>query len=47
MNDVPAGETWAGSPAQPARIALRQAAAARQLPEVMKKVRKYLKDLDD
>jgi UDP-3-O-[3-hydroxymyristoyl] glucosamine N-acyltransferase len=46
MNDVPAGETWAGSPALLARDALRQAAAARQLPEVMKKVRKYLKDLD-
>lgn len=44
MNDVPPGETWAGSPAQEYRKAGREYAAVRQLPEVMKQVRKQLRD---
>jgi len=43
MSDVPAGETWAGSPAQEFHKAGREYAAIRQLPEAMKKMRKYLK----
>jgi UDP-3-O-[3-hydroxymyristoyl] glucosamine N-acyltransferase len=46
MNDVPPGETWAGSPAQEYHKAGREYAAIRQLPEVMKKVRKHLRDQD-
>ena len=46
MNDIPAGETWAGSPAQNHRVALKEHVAIRNLPEVMKKVRKYMKDMD-
>ncbi len=46
MNSIPAGEIWAGSPAQNHRVALKEHVAIRNLPEVMKKVRKYLKDLD-
>jgi len=46
MNDIPPGQTWAGSPALDARTALRQATAVRQLPEVMKKVRKFFKDAE-
>lgn len=45
MNDVPAGETWAGSPAQEIKAARREYVAVRQLPEVMKQVRKQLKDM--
>ncbi len=44
MNDVPAGETWAGSPAQEFHKAGRQYAAVRQLPEVMKQVRRKLRE---
>jgi len=44
MNDVPAGETWAGSPAQDHRDAVRQYVAVRQLPELMKKAKKLMKD---
>lgn len=47
MNDVPAGETWAGSPAQEYRRAAREYAAVRQLPEALKQVRKHLKSLTD
>lgn len=44
MNDVPPGETWAGSPATEYRQAARQYAAVRQLPELMKKAKKLMKD---
>jgi UDP-3-O-[3-hydroxymyristoyl] glucosamine N-acyltransferase len=33
MNDVPDGETWGGAPAQELRIALREMALVRKLPE--------------
>lgn len=36
--DVPAGATYFGSPAQPAKQAWREMAAIRQLPELMKKL---------
>jgi len=38
MNDVPAGETWLGTPATPAREALRQAVALRKLPELVRRL---------
>ncbi|MFN5496825.1 MAG: UDP-3-O-(3-hydroxymyristoyl)glucosamine N-acyltransferase [bacterium] len=33
MNDIPDGETWAGAPAQDIRLALREIALIRKLPE--------------
>ncbi len=45
MNDIPAGQTWAGSPAQEFTKARREYVAVRQLPDVMKKVRKQLRDM--
>ena len=44
MNDVPAGETWAGSPAQEYHKAVREYAAVRQLPELMKKAKKMMRE---
>jgi UDP-3-O-[3-hydroxymyristoyl] glucosamine N-acyltransferase len=38
MNDIPAGEKWFGSPAQPDREMKRQWIALRQLPELLKRV---------
>lgn len=40
MNDVPAGATWAGYPAQDARMALREHAAMRKLPDLLKQMKK-------
>jgi UDP-3-O-[3-hydroxymyristoyl] glucosamine N-acyltransferase len=40
--DVPAGETWLGLPAEPAEIALRQVAAVRKLPDLIKRLRRVL-----
>lgn len=42
--NVPADETWLGFPARPSMVILRQMAALEQLPEVMRKVRRMLKD---
>ncbi|MFO0785137.1 MAG: UDP-3-O-(3-hydroxymyristoyl)glucosamine N-acyltransferase [Phycisphaerales bacterium] len=39
MNDVPAGETWLGSPAMPAKEAARNYALFRRLSQVLKKVK--------
>ncbi len=36
MDNVPAGEAWAGYPARPARQALREHAAMRKLPDLVK-----------
>ncbi len=44
MNDIPAGETWGGYPAQEKRLALREHLAVRKLPDVMKKVEAILGD---
>jgi UDP-3-O-[3-hydroxymyristoyl] glucosamine N-acyltransferase len=40
MNDVPAGESWGGYPGKDARIALREYAAIRQLPDLLKDMKK-------
>ncbi|MEX0742085.1 MAG: UDP-3-O-(3-hydroxymyristoyl)glucosamine N-acyltransferase [Phycisphaeraceae bacterium] len=40
MSDVPSGATWAGYPAQDAKIALREQAALRKLPELARSLRK-------
>jgi len=40
MSDVPAGQTWAGSPAREARLAIREYAAIRKLPDLVKDVGK-------
>lgn len=40
MNDVPAGETWAGSPAREIGVALREHVAIRRLPSLIKKMKK-------
>lgn len=39
MHDVPEGETWAGSPAQPVREAAQQTALIRKLPELAKQLK--------
>jgi UDP-3-O-[3-hydroxymyristoyl] glucosamine N-acyltransferase len=36
MNDIPDGESWLGSPAQPSQEAKRQIIATRQLPELLR-----------
>jgi UDP-3-O-[3-hydroxymyristoyl] glucosamine N-acyltransferase len=40
MNDVPAGEVWAGYPASEQSIARREYAAMRRLPEILKSLKK-------
>ncbi len=40
MSDVPAGETWGGSPAQELRAAIREVVAIRKLPDLMKQLKK-------
>ncbi len=39
MDDVPAGETWGGYPAREAKVALREHAAMRKLPDLLKQLR--------
>ncbi len=43
MNDVPAGETWGGSPAREVGIAGREYVAIRKLPELLRKLRRLEK----
>lgn len=40
MTDVPPGETWAGYPAQEIKISSREILALRQLPDLLRKLRK-------
>ncbi|MFP4144686.1 MAG: UDP-3-O-(3-hydroxymyristoyl)glucosamine N-acyltransferase [Phycisphaeraceae bacterium] len=40
VRDVPAGETWGGSPALPLREAIQQVSALRKLPDLLKQMRK-------
>jgi UDP-3-O-[3-hydroxymyristoyl] glucosamine N-acyltransferase len=40
IDDIPAGQTWAGLPAQEGRLAVRQHFAERKLPEVLKQLKK-------
>ena len=42
MHDVPAGEAWAGVPAQPAKQFMRQVAATQKLPDLLRKLRKVM-----
>ena len=44
INDVPAGETWLGGPAQPAREAAANYAQLRTLAKDMRQIRKRLRD---
>ena len=44
MNDVPPGETWGGYPAKDAKMAAREYAAVRKLPEWMKNFRRRMPD---
>jgi UDP-3-O-[3-hydroxymyristoyl] glucosamine N-acyltransferase len=45
MNDIPDGEKWFGSPAQPDRELKRQVIALRQLPDLLKKISAWEKKL--
>ena len=42
MHDVPPGEAWAGIPAQPAKQFMRQVAATQKLPDLLKRLRKFM-----
>jgi UDP-3-O-[3-hydroxymyristoyl] glucosamine N-acyltransferase len=46
MNNIPDGETWLWSPAQPDRIAKRQMIALQQLPELCRRVKALEKRLE-
>jgi UDP-3-O-[3-hydroxymyristoyl] glucosamine N-acyltransferase len=46
MHDIPDGEKWLGSPAQPDRQMKRQWLAAQQLPELLRRVAKLEKELE-
>ena len=45
MHNIPEGETWLGSPAQPDRLAKRQIIALQQLPELLRRVAELEKKL--
>ncbi len=45
MHDIPDGEKWFGSPAQPDRSTKRQLLAIQQLPELLRRVRELEKQL--
>ncbi len=47
MNDVPAGVTWLGAPAQDARIEAANLAAARKLAETLRDMRKAIRRLEE
>jgi UDP-3-O-[3-hydroxymyristoyl] glucosamine N-acyltransferase len=40
MDNIPDGETWAGEPAKPLKVAAREELALRQLPDLLKQYRK-------
>lgn len=44
MDDVPAGESWAGTPAKRLKTAIREELALRQLPDLLKQYRKSQRD---
>jgi UDP-3-O-[3-hydroxymyristoyl] glucosamine N-acyltransferase len=44
MNDIPDGETWAGMPAKEARIAMKEQAVIRRLPDWSKRLKELLDD---
>lgn len=43
--DIPDGQSWGGYPAGPLKLKIREELAVRQLPDLMKKFKKYMKDL--
>jgi UDP-3-O-[3-hydroxymyristoyl] glucosamine N-acyltransferase len=45
MTDVPDGEKWLGAPAQPDKQFKRQVIAIQRLPDLLKKVAKWEKQL--
>ncbi len=45
MTDVPPGGTWAGSPARPFKEALREVAALRRLPDLMKDAKQLRREM--
>ena len=45
MNNIPDGEKWLGSPAQPDRQAKRQMIAIQHLPDLLKRVAELEKKL--
>ncbi|MFN3165923.1 MAG: UDP-3-O-(3-hydroxymyristoyl)glucosamine N-acyltransferase [Phycisphaeraceae bacterium] len=45
INDIPDGEAWGGYPAAPLKEKIREELAIKKLPDMMKQVRKVLKDL--
>jgi UDP-3-O-[3-hydroxymyristoyl] glucosamine N-acyltransferase len=45
MHDIPAGEKWLGSPAQPDKQTKRQMLAIQRLPELLRRVMKIEKKL--
>lgn len=47
MHDIPAGETWLGYPAQPAREQLRTWSSVRSLPDLVRRLKKNLPGLGD
>ena len=46
MHDIPDGEKWFGSPAQPDRQMKRQLLAAQQLPELLRRVKELEKEIE-
>ena len=47
MHDIPDGEKWFGSPAQPDRDTKRQLIAIQHLPELLKRVAELEKKLGE
>jgi len=45
INDIPDGESWGGYPAAPLKEKFREELAIKKLPDMMKQVRKVLKDM--
>ncbi len=46
MDDVPPGETWAGYPAMELSATMRTVLASRKLPDLIKKLKPYLRQLE-
>lgn len=45
INDIPDGQAWGGYPAAPLKEKIREELAIKKLPDLMKQVKKYMKDL--
>jgi UDP-3-O-[3-hydroxymyristoyl] glucosamine N-acyltransferase len=46
MSDVPAGETWSGTPARPHADWLREQGAQRRMPDLLKEVRRLRREIE-